>query len=679
MKKKIIVIVICIIAAVAIGAAIFFVVNSNSEDEEADYNGAYEWGDPEDSNLYVEKVEGIGEDFITGADISSYLSEIESGVIYYDFDGNELDNQGFFDFLEQCGVNYVRIRVWNDPYDENGNGYGGGNNDLAKAIEMGQYTTNAGMKVLIDFHFSDFWADPAKQNVPKAWSDMTVAERTEAIAEYTTESLEALLDADVDVGMVQIGNETTGSGFCGTTDWEEMAAMFDAGCDAAHEVADSYDTEILTAIHFTNPESGSYATYAANLNTYDVSYDVFASSYYPYWHGTLLNLKSELSAIANKYDKKVMVAETSWAYTLEDGDGHSNTIGSEEDVGIDDYEISIQGQADVIRGIANVIAGINGGIGMFYWEPAWIPVQVYEGSDSEKMEILEQNRDIWETYGSGWASSFASDYDEDAASWYGGSAVDNQALFDFYGNPLESLNIYNYIRTGTNAPIVISSIKVDDVMFEYEEEITLPEKATVKYNNHTSTGVEVTWDEDALADAISSGAGTYTMTGTVNVDGTDYDVSCNLTINAENLISNYGFEEGDTAWTIETDYDDCVGIRMESNNLRTGEYCLHFWDDEDFSYTVYQTVSVSAGTYTLSAYVQGGDNAASDTFTLYAIVDGEEYSTDATLSGWQVFDNPEITDIVVPEATEITVGVKVTASSGAWGAWDDFSLIPVAE
>ena len=192
---------------------------ASEESKDDTDNGSDDADDTDDStavaaNISVKKISGLPDDFITGADVSSFLSLINSGAKFYDADGNELTNQGFFDLLATGGTNYIRLRVWNDPYDADGNGYGGGNNDLEAAKVMGQYATKAGMKVLIDFHFSDFWADPAKQQAPKAWSDMTHDEKLEAISTYTTESLKYLLDNGVDVGMVQIGNETT-NGFCG--------------------------------------------------------------------------------------------------------------------------------------------------------------------------------------------------------------------------------------------------------------------------------------------------------------------------------------------------------------------------------------------------------------------------------------------------------------------------------
>src|SRR5699024_9184701 len=100
------------------------------------------------------------------------------------------------------------IRVWNDPYDADGNGYGGGNNDLDKAIKIGQRATQYGMQAQINFHYSDFCADPGKQMSPKEWMDFSIEEKEAALYDYTKDSLEELVNAGVNVGMVQIGNET---------------------------------------------------------------------------------------------------------------------------------------------------------------------------------------------------------------------------------------------------------------------------------------------------------------------------------------------------------------------------------------------------------------------------------------------------------------------------------------
>ena len=188
---------------------------------------------PEESTVYVEPVDGISDDFYRGMDVSAVLALENSGVKYYNFDGEEQD---VFMTLAQAGVNYIRLRVWNDPYDENGNGYGGGNNDVATAITLGQRATQYGMKVCIDFHYSDFWADPKKQFVPKAWEGMDIEEKSDALYNFTLENLTQILDAGVDVGMVQVGNEIN-NGMCGETDASNVRKLLASGSKAVRDAA----------------------------------------------------------------------------------------------------------------------------------------------------------------------------------------------------------------------------------------------------------------------------------------------------------------------------------------------------------------------------------------------------------------------------------------------------------
>lgn len=377
------------------------------DEEEEDNTGGTTT--PVEATIQIDPINGLADDFIMGVDISSYASLVDSGVEFHDWEGDVVDSQEFFAMLEDAGINYVRIRVWNNPFTSAGLGYGGGNNDLERAKELGLLATEAGMKVLIDFHYSDFWADPGKQKAPKAWSTYTVTEKATALQTYTEESLQALLDAGVDVGMVQIGNETNNA-LAGETNWTNMCTLFNAGSAAVRSVAAANEMDILVALHFTNPETANrYSSIAATLDTNEVDYDVFASSYYPYWHGSLSNLTTVLENVATTYSKKVMVAEVSYAYTPEDGDGHTNTIEAGE--GVSGYELSVQGQATLIRDVMQAVANIgSAGIGVFYWEPAWIPVQPYSSTAEDAANILTTNKLAWETYGSGWASSYAAEY-----------------------------------------------------------------------------------------------------------------------------------------------------------------------------------------------------------------------------------------------------------------------------
>lgn len=382
---------------------------------------------------WQQPIENLPEDFIFGMDASSVLVEENSGVKYYDFDGNEQD---VFKTLADSGINYIRLRVWNDPYDENGNGYGGGNNDVPTAIELGKRATKNGMKVCIDFHYSDFWADPKRQHAPKAWEGMSVDEKSKVLYDFTKDSLKQLLDAGVDVGMIQIGNEIN-YGMSGETKLDNVITLLKSGSEAIREVSDEYGKDIDIVVHYTRiRDKADVLDLVSKLVDSELDFDMIGMSYYPFWDGSMENMARVLQLIKERYNKKVFLAETSYAYTTRDGDGSGNSFGSGD--AVDGYPVSPEGQATIIHDICEHVNSI-GGLGIFYWEGAWIPV----GSASAN------NSPIWEEYGSGWASSYASDYDpEDAGLYYGGCSWDNQAFFDFEGHPLESLKVFKYMHDG---------------------------------------------------------------------------------------------------------------------------------------------------------------------------------------------------------------------------------------
>lgn len=384
------------------------------------------------TDIYVEPIEGISDDFIRGMDASAVLALENSGVKYYNFDGEEQD---VFQTLSEAGVNYIRLRVWNDPYDENGNGYGGGNNDLPTAIELGKRATKYGMKVCIDFHYSDFWADPKRQHAPKAWEGMEIDEKCDALYDYTKDSLTQLFDEGVDVEMVQVGNEIN-NGMAGEYYLPNVTQLLKSGTKAVREIADTYNKDIQVVIHYTNIESnGEIDSLASNLQNNDVDYDIMGLSYYPFWDGSFDNMQRISRYIQKTYNKKVMIAETSYCYTSEDGDGSGNSLVGTDDI-VKGYPATVQSQATMVRDVC-AAANEAGLEGVFYWEGTWIPVG----------PATADNSPIWEKYGSGWASSYASDYDpDDAGLYYGGCSWDNQAMFDFTGHPLPSLNVFKYLK-----------------------------------------------------------------------------------------------------------------------------------------------------------------------------------------------------------------------------------------
>ncbi|WP_159501418.1 glycosyl hydrolase 53 family protein [Microbacterium sp. 18062] len=611
--------------------------------------------DPVPAGVTVPRVEGLSADFITGVDVSSVLSLEASGVVFRDETGAPGD---LFDLLADAGVSDVRVRVWNDPFDAAGNGYGGGDVDVARAVEIGQRATSAGLGVLVDFHYSDFWADPAKQQAPKAWTALTTGERADAVGAFTADALADFAAAGVDVRMVQVGNETN-NGVAGVTGWDGMAQIFSAGAAAVRAAA----PDALVALHFTNPErAGAYADIAAQLASRGVDYDVFASSYYPFWHGTPANLTTVLRQIADIYGKQVMVAETSWAYTLEDGDGHGNVIDLPSEA--TQYPVSVQGQATAVRDVVQAVADVGAaGIGVYYWEPAWLPV----GPPEE----LEQNRLLWERDGSGWASSFAGEYDpHDAGRWYGGSAWDNQALFAHDGMALESLRVFSYVRTGAVAPREVTDVATVVLSVAEGDPVALPATVAVSYNDGTSEEQAVAWTPGT---EWISGVGTYTFTGTTTAG---LATTATVTVTAVNHLRNPGFEDPDTSpWTVTG-----AGLTLRAtDDPRTGERSAHFYSDAAYAFELSQTVTgLPAGEYRASGALQGdGEDAASSVRLIVESSGGASADAPFALSGWREWSTPTAGMIDVADGETVTVRVGASLSAGSWGTIDDLALTRV--
>lgn len=618
----------------------------------------------EESEIVVEPVENISDDFIRGMDASSVLVEEKSGVTYYGYDGKEQD---VFMTMAQSGVNYIRLRVWNDPYDKDGNGYGGGNNDVATAIELGKRATKYGMKVSIDFHYSDFWADPKRQHAPKAWEGMSADEKCDALYDFTKESLTKILDAGVNVGMVQIGNEIN-NGMSGETDTDAVMNLLKSGSRAVREISDSYKQDIQVVVHYTNIEDKDGIDWIAQtLSDSGVDYDIFGLSYYPFWDGTNENMQAVAKNLQDKYGKKVIIAETSYCYTAEDGDGNANSLVGVDDL-VDGYAATVQSQATMIRDIC-AAANDVGVAGVFYWEGVWIPVG----------EATADNSPIWEKYGSGWASSYASDYDpEDAGLYYGGCSWDNQAMFDFKGHPLASLNVFKYLKYGSTAPLAVDGIPKISVTCDVGKELKLPEKVDVIYNDRSANKqVAVTWDQDKAAAIDTAKGGSYEVPGTLE-DGTA--VTCYVTVEMVNHVKNPGFEDADTSmWKVSYEGDNPTDFLEKADDAYSGDFSFHFWSESDMDFSIEQEFTdLEPGTYQLFAYSQGGDMSEDSVLELYAVVNGEELKDSFMLTTYTDWKNPKIPEIKVTDGT-LKIGVRMKCNANSWGTVDDFTLNRISD
>ncbi len=621
-------------------------------------------------SLYVEKVENLPEDFILGMDASCVPALEKGGVKYYDHEGGEKD---VYQILSENGINYIRVRVWNDPFDSSGKGYGGGNCDIENAVTIGKRATEHGMKLLVNFHYSDFWADPGKQMVPKAWKGMAIEEKCEALYEYTADCLRKLVAAGVDVGMVQIGNETNGA-MCGEDSsalggWQRIMQLMSAGSRAVHEVC----PEALVAVHFANPEKiTNFDSYGKNLEYYQVDYDVFASSYYPFWHGTLDNLAGVLSKIAETYDKKVMVAETSYAFTAEDTDFYGNTIGEGGGI-VKDYPFTQQGQANLVRDVIDTVANkTTNGIGVFYWEGTWI---------SSGGESWEENSALWEEHGSGWASSYAAEYDpDDAGQWHGGCAVDNQAFFSADGKATEALKVFSLVREGNIVENRADAIEDTELILDLSGDIVLPDTVNAVMLDNSKQTIPVEWLDADIEAMKNGGVAKYTVTGVAG----GMEAKCYVSMVNYNYLRNGSFEEGESGWKAEaTDSFEELYVEDKVTDSLTGTKHYHFWgsNPDSVSFALSQSVEgLKSGKYDYSISIMGGDGGETEIYA-YVMINGKiAHRADTRITVYNEWHTAKIENFEYTEGDEITVGIYVRCEGpNAWGKIDDASLSAATE
>lgn len=618
----------------------------------------------EESSIYVEPCPKIGDDFIRGMDASAVLSVEKSGAKFYGFDGNEQD---VFLTLAQSGINYVRFRVWNDPFDENGNGYGGGNNDLATAIELGKRATVAGLKTQIDFHYSDFWADPKRQHAPKAWQDLDIEKKSAALYEFTKSSLEKLLDAGVDVAMVQVGNEIN-NGMSGEKGFINVAKLLQEGSRAVREVAKSRKKEIAVALHYTHINRENYpdeiTRIAMSLKNYKIDYDIMGLSYYPFWDGTMANMQSVVKMFREEYGKKVMIAETSYPFTSEDGDGFGNAFAGKEKDLVSGYPATVQGQARAVRDVC-ALSCEAGAMGVFYWEGTWIPVG----------KATEDNSPKWEKFGSGWASSFCAKYDpEDGGLYYGGGSWDNQAMFDFYGRPLESLKVWRYLRYGTKCQIKIDFIPSVEISCDVGGAVNLPSTIPVIMNNGKTEQFSVQWNQDDAEKISTQKAAVFLIGGKVE----DKNIFARFEVKSINHAKNPSFEEADTSmWKITSRGENPTDFQKKEADAHSGKTALHFYSEQEMDFEISQTLEgLENGIYAVSLFAQGGDVSKDSRMEVFAISGGKEVRENFMVTTWVDWKNPKTSGIKVSDG-KLTFGARIKCNAKGWGTLDDFSVFKI--
>ncbi len=304
--------------------------------------------------------------FYYGADLS-YVNEMEDcGAIYKDENNVTKDPYKIF---KDAGANLVRLRLWHNPAWTNYSNY----EDVKKSIRRAK---EAGMNVLLDFHYSDTWADPSQQKIPLAWeSEFSNKEVLgELLYNYTYETLNNLAIANLLPEIVQIGNETNPMILQKDVlewpiDWDRNAYLLNKGIKAVRDISKTQNKKMEIMLHIAQPENGLWWFEQATKNGV-TDFDWIGLSYYPKWSEyTLDNVSVPFRTLINTYGKKLMVVETAYPFTLINIDEANNILDS--NALIDGYPATEQGQLNYLNKLQEIIEK-SGGKGLVYWEPAWV-------------------------------------------------------------------------------------------------------------------------------------------------------------------------------------------------------------------------------------------------------------------------------------------------------------------
>ena len=369
----------------------------------------------------AEQARAAGGELIMGGDLGMLAEVEERGGVFSD-GGIVTDPVAL---MAASGMNLARLRLWVDPYTAAGEAYGGGTNDLVATIAMARRAKAHGMRILLDIHLSDWWADPGTQTKPKAWRSLSYADLVDTVHDYTEDVIGQMRSAGVLPDMVQMGNETTagilwddGKVGAGNPDFSQLAELLRSGIDGVRgALGPGESVEIILHLDHGG-DNALYRWWFDGIVAENVDFDVIGLSYYPFWHGTMGELADNLNDISGRYGKDVLIVETAYAWTLEDGDGLGNSFytAEEEDGG---YPATVAGQTAFLRDLRDIVLAVpdGRGRGLVWWEPTWLPVDgAHWGSEAGKADNDDPG-----TLSNPW---------------------DNQTLFDWDGEALSTLSVF---------------------------------------------------------------------------------------------------------------------------------------------------------------------------------------------------------------------------------------------
>jgi len=332
-------------------------------------------------------------EFMKGVDLSMLKQVEDNAGLFYD-NGNQIDPIQEFN---SKGINTVRIKIWHNPLLNY--------NDLESVLEIAERVKNADLDLLLDFHYSDTWADPLNQNKPAAWENLNFDTLCDSIEQYSRYVITKLKNQNTLPKYVQIGNETD-CGFlwpdgyvCGESNndiqWNKLRDLFMHAIEGVNTALD-FEDSLKIISHVSS--GGNW--FFGNLLEEDIPIDILAISYYPMWHGTLADLNQNINMLATQFGKPVLVVETAYPFTLSWNDNTNNILGLETQL-LDGYEASEEGQFSFLYDLISLVHDNDFGYGICYWAPDWISTSQF------------------------------------------GSPWENQALFDFDGQLLDAVSVFD--------------------------------------------------------------------------------------------------------------------------------------------------------------------------------------------------------------------------------------------
>lgn len=541
--------------------------------------------------------------FYKGVDISSLLEMEDNGVKFYTGDGQECEA------LELCkknGVNSIRLRIWNEPSNVP---EAGGYCDLEHTVSFAKRIKSAGLHFLLDFHYSDWWADPGKQTKPKAWVNLDKDALVQAVYDYTRLVLVRLKSEGCLPDMVQVGNEIR-SGMLfpdgEVPNYKQLAKLVNAGIQAVRDV----DSDIQVMIHLD--QGGKYfylrEWYDAMLEAGLQKFDVIGISFYAFWHGTFTDLKNSMEALVERYKLPVIVVETAHPWRSS-GDGFV----TEDQEKIAGFPAGIEEQRIVMRLLMNIVASVTNqmGCGVYYWEPLVLPMDCQ------------------------------------------GAWGRNMGTLDLEGKALPGLAEFGFEREDLRADEIVKIYHPEAMMVEQGKSIDLPGKVEVLRYDGLRKSYEVQWEE-----ASTKQCGMYCVKG--RIDALQMDTKVQIDVVSEmpthiNLVKNADFSKDEANWMFikKQDY-----IQVDMNHEE--EY-VQVSSNQNFTFYLCQDVYISKkGTYALGVKYRG-TNTTDVKVRLY----GEQISGDTAVKVEKIiyptdecWMQYEISDIELNEGT-FTIGIEM--------------------